>query len=131
MAEAYAGIIKQLGVEAIIPIPLHKDRLKARGFNQATILAVEISKVTKVPLLENLLIRPNRTSSQKKLGRGQRQNNMKKAFHIAKNDVKLRTVIIVDDIYTTGNTIGAAAAVLRSVGVERIYFITLATGRGY
>ena len=56
---------------------------------------------------------------------------MKKAFHIAKNDVKLRTVIIVDDIYTTGNTIGAAAAVLRSVGVERIYFITLATGRGY
>ena len=131
MAEAYASFIRQTNAEAIIPIPLHKDRLRTRGYNQAAILAKEISDYTKVPLLENFLIRPNRTSNQKKLGRGQRQNNMKKAFHIAKNDVKLRTVIIVDDIYTTGSTIGAAAAVLRSVGVEHIYFLTLATGRGY
>ena len=131
MAEAYKDIISQLHADAIIPIPLHKDRLKSRGYNQATILAKEISKVTCVPLIENRLIRPNRTNNQKKLGRGQRQNNVKKAFHIAKNDVKLRTVIVVDDIYTTGSTIGAAAAVLRSVGVEHIYFITLATGRGY
>ena len=65
------------------------------------------------------------------LGRLERRNNMKKAFHIAENDVKLKTVILVDDIYTTGSTIGAAAAVLKTVGVETIYFITLATGRGY
>lgn len=131
MAEAYASFIREVNPDAIIPIPLHKDRLRARGYNQAAILAEEISKAAKVPFIGNRLIRPNRTSNQKKLGRGQRQNNMKKAFHIAENDVKLRTVIVVDDIYTTGSTIGAAAAVLRSVGVERIYFLTLATGRGY
>ena len=80
--------------------------------------------------MKDYLIRPKRTKNQKSLGRKDRQNNMKKAFQLHGNDVKLETVILVDDIYTTGNTIGAAAAVLKSVGVEHVYFISLATGRG-
>lgn len=120
-----------LNADALIPIPLHEEKLRMRGYNQAEILAREIGKVICVPVFNDLLKRPDKTKVQKNLGREERRNNMKKAFHIAENDVKLKTVILVDDIYTTGSTIGAAAAVLKSVGVEHVYFITLATGRGY
>ncbi len=55
---------------------------------------------------------------------------MKKAFKICRNDVKLSTIIIIDDIYTTGSTIDAMSYELRKAGVERIYFMSLAIGRG-
>lgn len=60
----------------------------------------------------------------------ERQNNLKRAFKICRNDVKLDTVIIIDDIYTTGSTIDAMSYELRRAGVKRIYFVTLAIGRG-
>ena len=122
--------LSRIAPQALIPIPLHKDREKTRGYNQAAILAEGISEVTDIPVLENLLIRPNKTKVQKDLSRGERQNNVKRAFHIAKNDVKLKTVVLVDDIYTTGNTILSATEVLKEAGVEKVYFMTLATGRG-
>ena len=55
---------------------------------------------------------------------------MKKAFQLHKNDVKLKTVVLVDDVYTTGSTIAAATDVLKSAGVEDVYYITLAIGAG-
>ena len=130
MAEFFKDELERLKADALIPIPLHPAKEKKRGYNQALILAEEISKATRIPVLKDYLIRPKRTKNQKSLGRKDRQNNMKKAFQLHGNDVKLETVILVDDIYTTGNTIGAAAAVLKSVGVEHVYFISLATGRG-
>lgn len=130
MARFFFEELIKMEADALIPIPLHPRKEKRRGYNQALILAEEISKMTKIPVLTNYLIRPKQTQNQKSLGRKDRQNNMKKAFQLHGNDVKLDTVILVDDIYTTGNTIGAAAAVLKSVGVERVYFVTLATGRG-
>ena len=54
---------------------------------------------------------------------------MKKAFKIDRNDVKLKTVIIIDDIYTTGSTVDACAAVLKGAGVKKVYFITAAIGK--
>lgn len=130
MAEFFKDELERLKADVLIPIPLHPAKEKKRGYNQALILAEEISKATRIPVLKDYLIRPKRTKNQKSLGRKDRQNNMKKAFQLHGNDVKLETVILVDDIYTTGNTIGAAAAVLKSVGVEHVYFISLATGRG-
>ncbi|MBR4581299.1 MAG: ComF family protein [Lachnospiraceae bacterium] len=123
--------LEKLHADALIPIPLHREKYRLRGYNQAEILADEIGKIISVPVYTSVLLRPNKTKVQKNLGRSERRNNMKKAFHIAENDVKLKTVILVDDIYTTGSTIGAAAAVLKTVGAERIFFVTLATGRGY
>ena len=64
----------------------------------------------------------------KRLNPAERQNNLKKAFLIRGNDVKLKTVIIVDDIYTTGATIDEAARTLLEAGVEKVYFVTLAVG---
>lgn len=116
--------------EALIPIPLHPDKEKIRGYNQSAVLAKEIAGLTGIPLREDVLIRPNRTEVQKNLGRSQRQKNMKKAFQLYKNDVKLKTVVLVDDVYTTGSTISAAAEVLINGGAEEVYFITLAIGAG-
>ena len=71
-----------------------------------------------------------KTAPMKELSAHDRQNNLKKAFKILRNDVELSTIIIIDDIYTTGSTIDAMSRELKSAGVEQIYFMTLAVGRG-
>lgn len=116
--------------DALVPIPLHKSKLRKRGYNQAGLLAQEISKVIGVPVREDLLKRVRKTDAQKKMNHNDRQNNMKKAFHMVQNDVKLKTVILVDDVFTTGNTINAAAEVLKRGGVNKVYFVALAIGKG-
>ena len=122
--------IKRMGGDALVPIPLHTSKLRSRGYNQATLLAEEISKGTGIPVREDILIRVRKTASQKKMDHITRQNNMKKAFHMVKNDVKLKTIILVDDVFTTGNTIESAAAELKRGGVEKVFFIALAIGKG-
>ncbi len=116
--------------DALVPVPLHKSKLNSRGYNQATLLAKEISKGCGLPVREDILIRVRKTASQKKMDHLTRQNNMKKAFHMVQNDVKLKTIILVDDVFTTGNTIEAAAEALLRGGVEKVYFIALAIGKG-
>ena len=75
-------------------------------------------------------MRTKNTAPLKRLNPQERQNNLKKAFKIARNDVELKTIIIIDVIYTTGSTIKEAARVLKQAGAEKIYFITLAGGSG-
>ena len=77
----------------------------------------------------SLLGRVKKTLPQKLLDDAGRQNNLKRAFKINRNDVKLKRVIIVDDIYTTGSTIDACAVTLKRAGVEKVYFITVAIGK--
>ena len=62
------------------------------------------------------------------MSRPERQNNLKKAFKIGRNDVKLNVSIVVDDIYTTGSTVDALAEVLKEAGVQTVYFLTVAIG---
>ncbi len=125
-----APVIKRMKGDALVPIPLHSSKLRSRGYNQASLLAKEISKNAGIPVREDILIRTRKTASQKKMDHATRQNNMKKAFHMVKNDVKLKTIILVDDVFTTGNTIEAAAEVLKQGGVEKVFFIALAIGKG-
>lgn len=122
--------INRMDADAFIPIPLHAGKLRSRGYNQATLLAEEISKGTGIPVREDILIRVKKTKAQKKMDHLTRQNNMKKAFHMVQNDVKLKTVILVDDVFTTGNTIDAAAEELKRGGIERVFFVALAIGKG-
>ena len=74
--------------------------------------------------------RSRNTCPQKELDGAARQINLKKAFKIAQNDVKLNTIVIIDDIYTTGSTIDAVAEVCRNAGIKHVYFVALAIGRG-
>lgn len=125
----YLGdFIRGVRPEGIVPIPLHPRRMARRGYNQALLLAERIGALTGVPVYGDWLVRVKNTVPLKRLSPKERQNNLKKAFNIAGNDVKLKVVMVVDDIYTTGATIDEAAKVLRQAGVERVYFAALAGG---
>ncbi len=130
-AALYLGdFIRSVTPQALIPIPLHKKRERKRGYNQAELLAEAIGRRMGVPVLRRALVRTRNTVPLKCLNPLERQNNLKRAFKIARNDVKLKTIIIIDDIYTTGSTIKEAARVLKQAGAEKVYFITLAGGSG-
>lgn len=121
--------IKRWKPDALIPVPLHKSRLRKRGYNQAAVLARAVSRETGIPVYENFARRIKNTVPQKELDGQERENNLKKAFKICQNDVKLKTIIIIDDIYTTGSTMDALALECKRAGVADVYCISLAIGR--
>lgn len=122
--------IKEWNADAIIPVPIHKNRRKKRGYNQAELLAKSIGKFTKIPVRTDIVAREVDTKPLKLLNPSERQNNLKKAFKIMENDVKLKTLIIVDDIYTTGTTIDTVARELKENGVRSVCFVTITAGDG-
>ena len=116
--------------DALVPVPIHASRKRKRGYNQAELLAVELSKHSGIPVNSKLIIRKKKTKPQKDLTIQERQNNLKKAFKICQNDVKLSTIVIIDDIYTTGSTIDDMAKLLMASGIQKVYYVALAVGRG-
>lgn len=122
--------LEALRADAIIPVPLHAARYRKRGYNQAEELAKELSKLLHVPVKTHYIKRIKATKAMKTLDVSGRQNNLKKAFLIMQNDVKLKTIILVDDIYTTGATLDEISRVCKAVGVENIYSLTVAVGNG-
>ncbi len=122
--------IRNVKPDALVPIPLHRKRQNRRGYNQAALLADALERYTGVPVQHNFLLRTKNTTPLKYLNPKERQNNLKKAFIIGRNDVKLKKVILVDDIYTTGSTMDEAAKMLINAGVKQVYFVALACGEG-
>lgn len=112
----------------VVPIPLHSDRQKERGFNQAEIIGKIIS--TKLNLaLENQIIKRNRyTEPQAKSKTSEeRKNNIKNCFSIVNLEkIKNKNIILVDDIHTTGSTINEASETLKCAGVKKIIAFVLA-----
>ena len=130
MARYLGGFIRECNPDVMMPVPLHKKRQRKRGYNQAWLLTKSLGYHMDIPVRNDLLYRAKNTSPLKQQNPSERQNNLKKAFIIAQNDVKLDTVIIVDDIYTTGSTIDAIADVLLQHGVNRVFYVALACGAG-
>jgi ComF family protein len=112
----------------LVPVPVSEDRLRKRGYNQALILAREISRLTGIPVRENVLRRVTDTLPMKNMTPEERQNNLKRAFQSFGNDVSLNSIMLIDDIYTTGATIDACAHALLQKGAERVFFMSLAIG---
>lgn len=129
-AEYLGDFIRNVCPDGLVPIPLHKRRKAVRGYNQAELFARALGERVGIPVYPEMLVRVRNTVPQKKLNPEERQNNLKKAFNMGRNDVKLKSIIVIDDIYTTGATIDEAARALKEAGVQRIYFITLARGAG-
>ena len=123
--------VQEWAPEALIPIPLHKSRRRRRGFNQAELIARGLSKKLGIPVCSDWLIRTKKTRPQKELTDLERKQNLKNAFQLKQNDVRLKKVLLIDDIYTTGSTADAAAALLLENGVENVYFLSICIGRGY
>ncbi len=130
MAERMGDWILRCKPDALVPVPIHASKRRSRGYNQAEVLARELGAILHIPVEAGLISRIRKTAPMKDLSASERQNNLKRAFKICRNDVKLSTIIIIDDIYTTGSTIDAMSCELRRAGVKRIYFAALAIGRG-
>jgi len=110
--------------DAVIPIPLHVNRLRERGFNPAALLAAKIARQVGRPMNTKALIRVRDTPSQTRLGRSARRRNIRDAFRIT--GIQAEVVWLVDDVVTTGNTLEEAARTLSRGGVLRIHAICAA-----
>lgn len=123
-------ILHTLSVDCILPVPMYARKERSRGYNQAKELAKYLSKELEIPWNPRLLRRVKKTKPMKELGPSERQLNLRNAFQIRSNDVKLKSILLVDDIYTTGATIDACSLVLKTQGIEKVYFVALAIGDG-
>ncbi len=118
LAQHVARHVTQLP-QVIIPVPLHRARLRERGFNQALELARPIAHRLGVPLDYRNCARVRATAAQSLLPAAQRRRNIKGAFQVTR-PIKARHVAIVDDVMTTGHTVEEFAATLRKAGVKEI-----------
>lgn len=106
-------------VDAILPVPLHPSRLRQRGFNQAVELARPVARALNRPLLLSQVQRQKNTPEQSSLSGKQRRNNLKQAFAIHE-PIPYRSVAIVDDVMTTGSTVGELCSLLKRHGVNYV-----------
>jgi len=109
----------------LLPVPLHKSRMRQRGFNQSIELARVMAKKLNIPIECNVVRRIRRTSSQTGLNAKQRRNNIKGAFEVVQK-IPAKRVLIVDDVMTTGSTVNELARVLKKKSVEQVGVLCLA-----
>lgn len=122
--------ILSLGIEALVPIPIHKKKMQKRGYNQAELLADALGAALEIPVDAGLLVRSANTEPQKTLDPIQRERNLKMAFQCTEKSVHYKKVMLVDDIYTTGATIEACTKSLHAAGIPDIYYTSAAIGAG-
>lgn len=135
LAGSYGWWIRSKKPQLLIPVPIHARKQRIRGYNQAGLLASGISQLTGIPVSHNLLVRTKFTDPQKTLTAEERRKNLEKVMQVHPERVEAipERVMIIDDIYTTGSTLDACAAVLKKAGVKEVYGLTLCigdTGRG-
>jgi ComF family protein len=124
-----AGAEILTGADLLLPVPLHRWRLLRRRFNQAAILAYELSRETGIPCDPFLLTRVRATPSQVGLTPDERQRNLAGAFAVpagASKRIAGRNLVLIDDVITTGATVSACARVLKRAGAARVDVLALA-----
>lgn len=131
MRKEFYSVICEWNPDLIIPIPLHSKRKRKRGYNQSLIIAEELGRLCTIPFDETVLQRVRYTDPQKKLDHSTRKKNLQNAFKVVKRLVGIKVVLLIDDIYTTGNTIDEAAKKLKEAGVEKVFFLSVSIGQGY
>ena len=128
----YYPLIKSWRIQAVIPVPVHSSKKKARGYNQAELLSRSISESLGICHYPDMLIRRINTLPQKQFTPQARMNNLNKAFAINPKYLTLKNrpdrILLVDDIYTTGATMEACAGILRDFGIDQVYISTICIG---
>ena len=135
LAKVIAGLMEErlknegLKTEVIIPVPIHEKKLEARGFNQSYIIARELGMRIGRPAID-CMERTRDTKAQYNLDKAQRHLNIIDAFSVrlSYNIDKYRSILLLDDIYTTGSTVNECCKALKNAGAKTIYVITAATG---
>ncbi len=110
----------------LIFVPMHRDDIRKRGYNQAVIIAKTLSKITGIRIRYDMLFKIEHTKAQVDLNMNQRIKNLTGAFRAHKIE-NVKKVVIVDDVFTTGSTINECAKVLNRQGIESNFFTLAAT----
>jgi len=127
LAEGFCRYWDPQSFDLIIPIPLHSKRLRERGFNQALLLVKELSQRTRIPYSKGLLRKRKPTTPQVNLNGGEREKGVRGSFHIQRDEeIEGKSILLVDDVYTTGATVNECSKVLLKAGAERVDVLTLA-----
>ena len=123
--------IKSWNLQAILPVPVHKNKKKKRGYNQAALLADQLAFYLNLPSYDDYIIRKIDTIPQKQFSPQARLNNLNQAFTLnpkyKTRQIPLR-VMIIDDIYTSGATMESCTRLLKSNGIHEVYIYSLCIG---
>ena len=112
----------------IMPVPLHKRRLRWRGFNQSEKLAKILADKLNIPLINNQLIRIKYNWPQAKINFQKRKNNINGCFQYTGKSLVEKNIILVDDVVTSGSTLNECAKVLKEKGAQKIWGLCVASG---
>jgi ComF family protein len=128
LSQPLVGLFNDLDwkVDLVTPIPSGGERLKKRGYNQAALIALPFALATGIRYRPKYLIRLRETPTQVGLSAKDRRENMANAFGSIHTGVFDKSVLIIDDVTTTGATLDVAASALRKVGAKRVYCLTVA-----
>jgi ComF family protein len=127
LSKLLIGVIEKVWpLDMIVPVPLAPQRLAQRGYNQTEMLAVGLGNRLSLPVAQDGLKRQHETLPQVGLNPKQRRKNMRGAFAADPNVVGGKSVLVLDDIMTTGATLDAAAHALKQAGASRVYALSLA-----
>ncbi len=131
MARMMQGAGRKLisDADVVMPVPLHRFRLWQRRFNQAAYLATIIARQSEKPLAVDVLVRDRRTRQQVGLTANERRKNVRKAFSVSpeqRSAVDGKTVLLIDDVRTTGATLAACAETLKVAGASHVNVLTFA-----
>lgn len=113
--------------DTIIPVPISEKRKKTRGYNQSLLISREISKKTGIKLQEKNLIKIKNTIEQSKLDKEEREKNVQNVYQIKNEEIlKNKKILLLDDIYTTGNTVNSCCKILKKAKPKKIGVIVIA-----
>jgi len=115
----------ELDVDLVVPVPLQKNRLKQRSYNQALLLAREIGRLRFWPVNNHLLLKKRETEAQHDLPAKERKMNLRDAFHVV-DDIGGKRVLLVDDVMTTGATAASCSRVLAERGAADVSVAVIA-----
>jgi ComF family protein len=113
--------------DVLVPVPLHPKRLRERGYNQSSLLARELGRLIKLPLVDDCLVRQRPTPPQARTASAaERQSNVAGAFTCRDGRLRGRQVLLIDDVTTSGATLNACAMALKAAGATSVWGLVMA-----
>jgi len=127
-ARDHSAELGNLKIDAIVPVPMHPARRRTRGYNQAERLADVVARELSVLMSTDMLVRRVNTRAQVGLTQEARQQNLAGAFGVGAKEVAGLSILVIDDVSTTGSSLHECALALKSAGAKKVYGLTLAAG---
>lgn len=128
--DRYYDFFRVNKIDAIVPVPMYLKKQRKRGYNQAEVFAKALSDKFSIPYYPDLIIRNRNTLPQKGLSDIKRQRNLQNAFNMNEKMLQSKTVILVDDIFTTGATADVITKTMIGAGIENVYCMFICVGKG-